>query len=157
MKKIIFLVSMVVVLLTTSCLKGPASGGTSASDFSGKLVVTNTESGNVTYTDNSAVVTITIPNILEPKLNLFFKEVKFAEAMPIKLNLELTGIPFTLTVSEDGLSRNYVFDATDIIPTSFDSDNKIDRVWGSVGKTIDIRFIMAERESMVQFTVVPEE
>jgi len=156
MRKIMFLLSGALMLLTTSCLKGPSGGGKSASDFKGRLVVTDTATGKTTYTDKDAVVTVTIPNILEPKLTILFNGVKFAEAMPVKLNLELTNIPFTVSVSEDGLSQNYVFDAEDIIPTSFDSEYKIDRVWGSLGKKIDIRFVMEKRGSQVQFTTEPQ-
>lgn len=151
MRRLMFLFGAVIMLLTTSCLKGPISGGSSASDFTGKIVVTDIASGKTTYTDNKAVVTVTIPNILEPKLTILFNGVKFAEAMPVKLNLELTKIPFTITISEDGMSQHYVFDAKDIIPTSFDSEYKIDRVWGSIGKVIDIRFTMKSRDSQVRF------
>lgn len=156
MKKIMFLLGAVVMLCTTSCLKGPSGGGKSSNDFVGRLVVTDIESGKTTYTDDKSVVTITIPNILEPKLELLFNGVKFSEAMPVKLNLELTNIPFTVTISEDGLSQSYVFDAKDIIPTSFDDKYIINRVWGSISRNINIMFEMTSRGSRVLFTTEPK-
>ena len=152
MKKLMFLFGVVSLMFATSCIKGPASGGSSATNYNGKIVVTDIDSGEVTYTDNNASVTVTIPNIVEPKFDITFSGVKFAAAMPIKLNLELKGIPFTSTVSEDETTINYIFEKENIIPTSFDSQYLIDKVWGCIGKKIEISFTMESRGSKVTFT-----
>ena len=154
MKKLMFLMGVVALMFSTSCIKGPTSGGSSSTTYNGKIVVTDATSGEVTYTDNNASVTVAIPNIIEPKFDITFNGVKFAELMPIKLNLALRGIPFTTTVSEDETTINYVFDAKDIIPESFDEQYLINRVWGSIGRHIEISFTMIneKRNSQVTFT-----
>ena len=152
MKKLMFLLGVVALVFTTSCIKGPTSGGTSSTTYNGKIVVTDSESDDVTYTDNDASVTVTIPNIIEPKFNITFNGVKFAELMPVRLNLELTDIPFTTTVSEDEATINYIFEKENVIPTSFDSQYLINKVWGCIGRKIEISFIMESRKSQVTFT-----
>ena len=155
MKRLIFLMSIVALLFTTSCMRGPVVGGKSSTEYTGKLVVTDITTGEVTYTDNEAKVTLAIPNVTEPKMDIVFNGVKFAELMPIKLNLAMLGIPFTTTVSEDGASINYIFDKENIIPDSFDEQYLINRLWGSVGSRIEISFTMinAKRNSKVTFTL----
>lgn len=154
MKKLMFLMGVVALLFTTSCIKGPVVGGKSSTEYVGKLVVADATTGEVTYTDNEAKLTLSIPNVMEPKMDIIFSGVKFAELMPIKLNLAMLGIPFTTTVSEDGASINYIFDKENIIPDSFDEQYLINRLWGSVGKRIEISFTMinAKRNSKVTFT-----
>ncbi|MBR2027005.1 MAG: hypothetical protein IKA07_07735 [Alistipes sp.] len=154
MRKLMFLMGAVALLFTTSCIKGPVVGGNSSTEYVGKLVVADATTGEVTYTDNEAKLTLAIPNVMEPKMDIIFSGVKFAELMPIKLNLAMLGIPFTTTVSEDGASINYIFDKENIIPDSFDEQYLINRLWGSVGKRIEISFTMinAKRNSKVTFT-----
>ena len=156
MRKMMMLICGAVLLLSTSCIKGPAASGSSEGAFVGKLVVTDMESGDVSYTDNSAEVAVVIPNITDSKLEITFKEVKFAEAMPLALNIQLKGVPFTVTVSEEENSINYIFDAKDIIPESFESKYLINRVWGCIGKSkVEISFTMESRNSQVTFTAYP--
>ena len=154
MRKLMFLMGAVALLFTTSCIKGPVVGGKSSTEYVGKLVVADATTGEVTYTDNEAKLTLAIPNVMEPKMDIIFSGVKFAELMPIKLNLAMLGIPFTTTVSEDGASINYIFDKENIIPDSFDEQYLINRLWGSVGRRIEISFTMinAKRNSKVTFT-----
>ncbi|MBQ5691205.1 MAG: hypothetical protein IIV24_06895 [Alistipes sp.] len=154
MRKLMFLMGVVALLFTTSCIKGPTVGGKSSTEYVGKLVVADATTGEVTYTDNEAKLTLGIPNVMEPKMDIIFSGVKFAELMPIKLNLAMLGIPFTTTVSEDGASINYIFDKENIIPDSFDEQYLINRLWGSVGSRIEISFKMinAKRNSKVTFT-----
>ena len=150
-----FLMGVVALLFTTSCIKGPTVGGKCSTEYVGKLVVADATTGEVTYTDNEAKLTLGIPNVMEPKMDIIFSGVKFAELMPIKLNLAMLGIPFTTTVSEDGASINYIFDKENIIPDSFDEQYLINRLWGSVGSRIEISFTMinAKRNSKVTFTL----
>lgn len=154
MKRFIFLMGVVALMFTTSCVKGPAVGGKTSTDYLGKLVVTDVTTGEVTYTDNEAKVTLSIPNVTEPKMDIVFNGVKFAELMPIKLNLAMLGIPFKTTVSEDETTINYIFDEKNVIPESFDEQYLINRIWGSVGRRIEISFTMIneKRNSQVTFT-----
>lgn len=154
MKRFMFLMGVVALMFTTSCVKGPAVGGKTSTDYVGKLVVTDITTGEVTYTDNEAKVTLAIPNVTEPKMDIVFNGVKFAELMPIKLNLAMLGIPFKTTVSEDETTINYIFDEKNVIPESFDEQYLINRIWGSVGRRIEISFTMIneKRNSQVTFT-----
>ena len=154
MKRLMFLMCVVALVFTTSCIKGPSVGGKSSTEYTGKLVVTDLATDEVTYTDNEAKVTLAIPNVMEPKMDIVFNGVKFAELMPIKLNLAMLGIPFTTSVSEDGTSINYIFDEKNVIPESFDEQYLINRIWGSVGSRIEISFTMIneKRNSQVTFT-----
>lgn len=144
MKRLMLLFGVVVVLLATSCIKGPTGGGTTSNTFYGKLTVKDS-GGDTIYSDSKATLIVTQPDILELNLTLLFKGVKFAEAMPYPINLELKDIPFVFTVSEDGSTRNLVFDAKNITPTDFD-DYNINRVWGYIGSVIDVQFTL-ERKS----------
>ena len=153
MKRLIFLMGVVALFFTTSCIKGPVVGGKSSTEYTGKLVVADDTTGEVTYTDNESKLTLTIPNVVEPKIDIIFSGVKFAELMPIKLNLALMGIPFKSTVSEDETTINYLFDEKNVIPEGFDSQYLINRVWGSIGRRIEISFTMIneKRNSKVTF------
>lgn len=153
MKRLMFLMCVVALVFTTSCIKGPSVGGNTSTEYTGRLVVTDATTGEVTYTDNEAKVTLSIPNVMEPKMDIVFNGVKFAELMPIKLNLAMLGIPFKVALSEDGTS-SYIFDEKNVIPESFDEQYLINRVWGSVGRRIEISFTMIneKRNSQVTFT-----
>ena len=155
MKKIIF-VLCVALLSATSCLSGGTSPGTSTSTFTGRLTVSDIATGAVTLTDNQASVTICIPNIIDPKFDIIFNGVKFSNSsMEPKKNVEVLGIPFTTTVSEDESSINYVFDGENIIPmiggVSYEKYT-IDRIWGCVGRVVEVNFTMASKQSKVTFT-----
>jgi hypothetical protein len=154
MKRFIFLMGVVALMFTTSCVKGPAVGGKTSTDYVGKLVVTDVTTGEVTYTDNEAKVTLAIPNVTEPKMDIVFNGVKFAELMPIKLNLAMLGIPFKTTVSEDETTINYIFDEKNVIPESFDEQYLINRIWGSVGRRIEISFTMINEKRNSQVTFI---
>ena len=149
-----FLMGVVALMFTTSCVKGPAVGGKTSTDYVGKLVVTDITTGEVTYTDNEAKVTLAIPNVTEPKMDIVFNGVKFAELMPIKLNLAMLGIPFKTTVSEDETTINYIFDEKNVIPESFDEQYLINRIWGSVGRRIEISFTMINEKRNSQVTFI---
>jgi hypothetical protein len=154
MKRFVFLMGVVALMFTTSCVKGPAVGGKTSTDYVGKLVVTDVTTGEVTYTDNEAKVTLAIPNVTEPKMDIVFNGVKFAELMPIKLNLAMLGIPFKTTVSEDETTINYIFDEKNVIPESFDEQYLINRIWGSVGRRIEISFTMINEKRNSQVTFI---
>lgn len=154
MKKILIL-ACGVLLFATSCLSGGGSAGTSSTTYYGELKVTDTATGELSYSDNEASVTVWIPNIVEPKFDIVFNDVKFDKAMPVKLNIELAGIPFKSTVSEDETTINYIFEAKDIIPTvggtPYDK-YKVDVIEGCIGRTVDIKFEMRSKDKIVYFT-----
>jgi hypothetical protein len=74
--------------------------------------------------------------------------------MPIKLNLAMLGIPFKTTVSEDETTINYIFDEKNVIPESFDEQYLINRIWGSVGRRIEISFTMINEKRNSQVTFI---
>ena len=158
MKKI-FVLACGVVLFATSCLSGGGSAGTSSADYSGNLTVSEIESGKTTYTDDKAVVTVQIPNIIEPKFDVIFNNIKFATMMP-KLNIEFESLPFVTTVSEDETTLNYVFNVKGVVPTiggiPYDK-YKVDSIKGCIGRPVTIEFWMSSKDNMVHFTTAKEE
>jgi hypothetical protein len=160
MKKFMFLIGAAAMLFATSCLNGSTPAGTSSASYVGKLTVYDTDSQEISYSDDEASVTIWIPNIIEPKFDIVYNGIKFDKMMPVKLNVELQGIPFTTTVSEDETTINYVFEAENIIPmvgsVAYEK-YKIDKVEGCVGRTVDITFVMSSKGKTVHFTTATEE
>ncbi|MBR2859852.1 MAG: hypothetical protein IKB90_07220 [Alistipes sp.] len=158
MKKI-FVLACGVVLFATSCLTGGGSAGTSSANYSGYLTVSEIESGKTTYTDDKAVVTVRIPNIIEPKFDVIFNNIKFATMMP-KLNIEFEGLPFVATVSEDESTLNHIFNVKDVVPTiggvPYDK-YKVDSIKGCIGRPVTIEFWMSSKDNMVHFTTAKEE
>ena len=158
MKKI-FVLACGVVLFATSCLSGGGSAGTSSADYSGRLTVSEIESGKTTYTDDKAVVTVQIPNIIEPKFDVIFNNIKFATMMP-KLNIEFESLPFVTTVSEDETTLNYVFNVKGVVPTiggvPYDK-YKVDSIKGCIGRPVTIEFWMSSKDQKVHFTTAKEE
>lgn len=158
MKKI-FVLACGVVLFATSCLSGGGSAGTSSANYSGNLTVSEIESGKTTYTDDKAVVTVQIPNIIEPKFDVIFNNIKFATMMP-KLNIEFESLPFVTTVSEDETTLNYVFNVKGVVPTiggvPYDK-YKVDSIKGCIGRPVTIEFWMSSKDQKVHFTTAKEE
>ena len=159
MKKILIL-ACGVLFFATSCLPGGGSPGSSSANYSGNLTVKEIKSEAVTYSDDNAQVTVEIPNILEPKFDVVFNNMKFDSAMPVKLNIEFEGLPFTTTVSEDETTLNYLFVAKDIVPTvggiPYDKF-KVDSIKGCIGRPVTIDFWMSSKDKMVHFTTVKSE
>ena len=157
MKKLMFLLSIVVLFSTTSCLIGDSSLSDSSAEIKGTLTVFN-EDNSISYEAHNASITVAITNFLvEPKLDILFNGVKFAEAMPVQVNIKFGGIPFTFTASEDGKSSNYIFDTTNIIPTISGAprdEYMASRFYGCVGRyNTEIRFTIPYKDNkMVQFT-----
>lgn len=154
MKKFIFFVLTAVLFIATSCLNGENTGGSSSAEYYGQLTVTDTETGEISYFDETSQVIVTIPNSYEAKFDIVFKGVKFDKMMPA-LNVSVDGIPFTTTISEDEASINYVFTAENIVPTVGGISYKnytIDKIEGCIGRNIDINFTMSSKGKAVNFT-----
>lgn len=158
MKKI-FVLACGVVLFATSCLSGGGSPGNSSADYGGYLTVSEISTGETTYSDDNAKVSVVIPNILEPKFDIIFNDIKFATMMP-KLNIEFEGLPFVTTVSEDETTLNYVFNVKGVVPTiggvPYDK-YKVDSIKGCIGRPVTIEFWMSSKDNMVHFTTAKEE
>ena len=153
MKKLMFLLCATVMLFASSCLNGGSSAGTSSATYYGKMTVTDRAPGEVSYTDNEASVTVWIPNIIEPKFDFVFNGMKFDTMMP-KLNIEIAGVPFTTTISEDETSLNYIFKAENIVPTvgGIEYDKyKVELIEGCVGTVVDITFTIPSKDKTVHF------
>jgi hypothetical protein len=136
-------------------LPGGGSPGSSSTTYYGSVKVVDITTEEVTYSNNAASVTVWIPNITEAKFDFVFNDMKFDNAMPVKLNIELAGIPFKPTVSEDETTINYIFEAKDIIPTVGGAPYekyKVDVIKGCIGRSVDIEFEMLSKEKKVYFT-----
>ncbi len=154
MKKFIFLIGIAALFFATSCLNGSVNPGQSSATYYGKLTVVDTDTNEVSYTNDKASVSIWIPNITEPKFDFIFHSMKFDDAMPVKLNIEVSDIPFTTTVSEDQNSINYVFEKGNIVPTAGGvkyEKYKIGKFEGCVGKEVEITFTMPSKNKTVYF------
>ena len=154
MKKLLIL-ACGVLFFATSCLTGGGSAGSSSTTYHGTLKVMDITTEEVTYSNNAASVTVWIPNIIEPKFDFVFNDMKFDNAMPVKLNIEFAGIPFKSTVSEDETTINYLFEAENIIPTVGGAPYekyKVDIIKGCIGRNVEIEFEMRSKEKKVYFT-----
>ncbi|MBR6655075.1 MAG: hypothetical protein IKL20_00525 [Alistipes sp.] len=153
MKKF-FVLACSALILTTSCLKNSGSPGSSEATYPGKVVVKNISTEEVTYSENDASITVQIPNMLEPKFDVIFNDIKFATMMP-KLNIEFEGLPFVATVSEDETTLNHIFNVKNVVPTiggvPYDK-YKVDSIKGCIGRPVTIDFWMSSKDQMVHFT-----
>ena len=159
MKKVLIL-ACGLLLFTTSCLFGEASPGFSSADYAGSIEVIDITSGEVTYTDKNATVSVWIPNIVEPKFDFIFNNMKFADGMPVKLDIKVAGVPFASSISEDEVSINYLFEAENIIPTAGDiayEKYKIGKIWGCIGTSVNIEFTLPSENKRVVFTTTKSE
>lgn len=154
MKKFIFFVSLLALCFTTSCLNGEGSGSSSSAEYHGTLTVIDTETGEVSYSNDKSTVTVTIPNMFEAKLDIVFNDVKFDKMMPA-LNVKVEGLPFSNTISEGETTINYIFTAENIIPSvggiSY-KNYKIDKIEGCLGTNIDVNFTISSKGKSVNFT-----
>ena len=154
MKKFRFLIGIVAMFCATSCLIGDGKPGSSSSTYTGELTVVDTGTSNVSYSDANASVSIWIPNITEPKFDFIFNGIKFDNAMPTRLNMEVLGIPFTTTISEDQTTINYLFKASNVIPKAGGVNYEkytIGKIEGCVGKEVEITFTMPSKNKTVYF------
>jgi hypothetical protein len=159
MRKILIL-ACGALLFATSCLDNSGSPGVSSAQYEGSLVVKDTENNETTYSDSESKVTVVIPNILEPKFNIIFNNMKFDDAMPVKLDIEFDDIPFTTTISEDQTTLNYIFIAKDIVPTVGGVPYEkytVDSIKGCVGRPVVIDFWMSSKEKSVHFTTATQQ
>ena len=158
MKKVLILACSA-ILFATSCLPGGGSPGSSSADYMGYLTVSDIETEEVTYSNDNAKVTVAIPNVLEPKFDIIFNNMKFDDAMFVKLDIEFEGIPFTTTVSEDETTLNYIFVAKDILPTVGGipyEKYKVDSIKGCIGRPVTIEFWMSSKDKKAHFTTLKE-
>ena len=159
MKKILIL-ACGALFFATSCLPGSGSSGSSSTDYQGSTTVSEISTEVVTYTDENAKVTVAIPNMLEPKFDIIFNNMKFDDAMPVKLDIEFEGIPFVTTVSEDETTLNYIFVAKNVVPTVGGipyEKYKVDSIKGCIGRPVTIDFWMSTKDKKVHFTNATQE
>ena len=159
MKKILIL-ACGALFFATSCLPGGGSPGSSSTDYQGSTTVSEISTDAVTYADDNAKVTIAIPNMLEPKFDIIFNNMKFDDAMPVKLDIEFEGIPFVTTVSEDETTLNDIFVAKNVVPTVGGipyEKYKVDSIKGCIGRPVTIDFWMSTKDKKVHFTNATQE
>ena len=148
------------LFFATSCLIGGGSAGSSSTTYHGTLTVSDIDSGKVSYVDNAASIDVWIPNLIEPKFDFIFNKIKFDKAMPVQLNLEISGVPFTSTISEDEKTINYIFEGKNIIPTAGGTPYEkymVSIIEGCVGNGVDVKFEVPEKNKRVYFTTTKEE
>ncbi|MBQ5647540.1 MAG: hypothetical protein IIV16_00275 [Alistipes sp.] len=153
MKKV-FVLACSVLFLATSCLDPGGSPGSSEATYPGKVTVKEISTEKVTYSDDDASVTVQIPNMLEPKFDVIFNDIKFATMMP-KLNIKFEGLPFIATVSEDETTLNHIFNVKNVVPTIGGvpyEKYKVDSIKGCIGRPVTIDFWMSSKDQMVHFT-----
>ena len=153
MKRFLFLLSGLVLFFATSCLDNIGGDSPSSATFKGEITVIDTQSGEVSYSDNNCSITVTIPNMLEPKLDILFNGVKFDNMMPA-LNIAVDGLAFKSTISEDETFINYVFNESGIVPTIGGIKYEkytIGVIKGAVGRGADIEFTLPSKEKRVTF------
>jgi hypothetical protein len=154
MKKFLFLICGV-LLFATSCLDSGNSGGSSSAVFVGKLVVSDVDTGEVSYSVDNASIEACIPNMFEAKFDFIFNKIKFDDAMPVKLNLAISGVPFSTTISEDKTTINYLFKGEDIVPTAGGLPYerfKVGVIEGCIGQVVEVRFTVPSKGKHVYFT-----
>ncbi len=158
MKRILILACSALIF-ATSCLSGTGSSSSSSSLFYGKLTVTDRSTNEVSHSVDNAMVEVCIPDVVEPKFNFIFHNVKFDSAMPVQLSLEIAGVPFVSTVSEDATTLNQIFKGENIVPTvggkSYDNFT-VSVIEGCVGTTVDIMFEVPSKNKRVNFTTVKD-
>lgn len=158
MKKILIL-ACGALMVATSCIKSGGQTGSSEATYPGYLTVKEIETDKTTFSDDNASVTVQIPNILEPKFDIIFNKIKFDDMMPVKLDIEFEGIPFTTTISEDETTLNYIFTVKDIVPmvgaVPYEK-YKVDSIKGCIGRPVTIDFWMSSKEKKVHFSTVKQ-
>ena len=148
------------LLFATSCLPGGGSPGTSSADYPGYLIVSDISTEEVSYSDDNAKITVAIPNMLEPKFDIVFNNIKFDNAMPVKLNVKFESLPFQTTISEDETTLNYLFVAKNVVPTVGGipyEKYKVDSIKGCVGRPVTVEFWMSSKDKKVHFSTVKSE
>lgn len=158
MKKYLVL-AISALFLATSCLTGGGSSGSSSSSYYGKLTVSDISTGEVTYSVDNALVEVCIPDVIVPKFDFIFNNVKFDSAMPVQLSLEIAGVPFVSTVSNDEKTLNYIFKGENIVPTvggKAYEKYKVSVIEGCVSTTVDIKFDIPSKSKRVHFTTAKE-
>ena len=159
MKKILIL-ACGVLLFATSCFPGGGSPGSSSNDYPGYLTVSDISTEEVSYSNDNAKITVAIPNMLEPKFDIVFNNIKFDNAMPVKLNVKFESLPFQTTISEDETTLNYLFVAKNVVPTVGGipyEKYKVDSIKGCVGRPVIVEFWMSSKDKMVHFSTVKSE
>ena len=159
MKKILIL-ACGVLLFATSCFPGGGSPGSSSNDSPGYLTVSDISTEEVSYSNDNAKITVAIPNMLEPKFDIVFNNIKFDNAMPVKLNVKFESLPFQTTISEDETTLNYLFVAKNVVPTVGGipyEKYKVDSIKGCVGRPVTVEFWMSSKDKMVHFSSVKSE
>ena len=159
MKKILILLCGT-LLFATSCLSGGGSAGSAAAEYTGALTVIDATTSDLHYKEDKAKMVVEIPNMLEPKLDILFEGIKFSQLMP-KMNIEIAGIPFSTTISEDENSLNYIFEAKNIVPTAGSVEYEkfeVGYIKGYIGKTaVEVEFTIPSEDKKVLFSTKKEE
>ena len=127
----------------------------SSTQFKGSWTVINTESGENYYQESDVTIDVEIPDVTTAKFNIILNRIRFADVMP-KLTMKLSGISFSISISEDETYIKYIFEHKGVVPTIGDisyEDYKMKSLKGCIGlEDVEIEFEFENKPYTVVFT-----
>ena len=161
MRRVTLLLCASLAFILTSCL-GPGGGlsGNWSRVYEATFTTTDTTDA-VVYSKEDYRVRIDILDITKEQMNITFPNFRLTESdSPLTLLFE--DVPYTITYSEDGRSRKYVFDVKSAIPHIEDVDSadyEVESLQGELSgkENITIRFAMKRKPYKVEFTDQPKQ
>ena len=147
MKKILFLIGALALMVSVSCFPESGGGRSSSAKFNGTWTVVNTESDETAVQKEDVTIVVEILDASNKLMNITFNNISFAPGMP-KITMTVSDIAFTPTIAEDGKSQNFVFEQEGVVPTVGNTpyeNYKIKVFRGEIGKQVNIEL---ELESM---------
>ena len=155
MKKMIFLVSALVLMFATSCLSVDAGSNSNSAKYKGTYTITNLASGaENTVTD--VIVEVTIPNSSKNLIDFTFNNLTFAPGGMPPQNITIADVPFTPTISEGGIVKNSIFEAYNIVPQIGGvpyNQYLVSEIKGSIGAPVTIYFICKNTKTDIDYKV----
>lgn len=155
MKKMIFLVSALVLMFATSCLSVDAGSNSNSAKYKGTYTITNLASGaENTVTD--VIVEVTIPNSSKNLIDFTFNNLTFAPGGMPPQNITIADVPFTPTISEGGIVKNSIFEAYNIVPQIGGvpyNQYLVSEIKGSIGVPVTIYFICKNTKTDIDYKV----
>ena len=140
MKKILFLIGALALMVSVSCLPESGGGRSSSAKFNGTWTVVNTESDETAVQKEDVTIVVEILDASNKLMNITFNNISFAPGMP-KITMTVSDIAFTPTIAEDGKSQNFVFEQEGVVPTEGNTpyeNYRIRSLRGYVGTNVEI-------------------
>ena len=154
MKKFMFLIGAIALMLSVSCLPEGGNKMSSSASCKGTWTVVNTQNQQTTYTKSDVIVDIEIPYGSKKLLDITFNGVKFVSGMP-DITMKVSDIVFTETLPEENPTKRFVFEQNNVIPTvnGVPFDNyEIEIFEGYIGDDVEIELVLASSPFKATFT-----